>query len=85
MEEQRQRIVRLRAIGASTDKAEAALEHFKAALSALEYGLDLTQLDLTQLDLTQQARGGARGRRVANLRNRHPLGRFQVAAIFDPT
>jgi len=56
VEEQRQRIVRLRAIGASTDKAEAALEHFKAALSALEYGLDLTQLDLTQ-----QARWGAGG------------------------
>jgi len=51
VEEQRQRIVRLRAIGASTDKAEAALEHFKAALSALEYGLDLTQ----------QARWGAGG------------------------
>ena len=35
--DQRQRIVRLRAIGASTDEAEAALVLFEMTLAALEY------------------------------------------------
>lgn len=49
VEEQRQRILELRATGASTEKAEATLATFKAALSSFEYGLGLTTLDLTQL------------------------------------
>ncbi len=49
VEEQRRRIIELRAMGAPTDKAEAMLAQSKASLSAFEYGLGLTTLDLTQL------------------------------------
>ena len=41
--EQRQRIVALQAVGSSTNEAVVALGCLEASLSALEYGLDLTQ------------------------------------------
>ena len=62
VEEQRQRIERLRAIGASTDKAEAMVGHFETTLSALEYHMLMVQAESVGLDLTQQARAGAGGR-----------------------
>ncbi len=45
VEEQRQRIERLRAISASTDKAEAMLEHFETTLSILEYHILMVQAE----------------------------------------
>ena len=58
VEEQRRRILELRAIGASTDKAEAMLAESKATLSSFEYGLSMSRLDLGQ----RPSRGGTQRR-----------------------